>query len=426
MSIYKLPETKRKQKNKKDKLNSPINIFIMFITFILSLLVGYFIFSPMFNHSIDSEVVEQVLEEKVANEYVAQTIHEKSVMSVVKGASPSVVSVVIKKTEGSVYDEYMGEEDIFDYFEIPKMLDMPKPENRDDLVEVGAGTGFIVSEDGIILTNRHVVSDANAVYSIITNDGTEYDVKILAINPVQDIGIIKVINTNDVFKPLKLGNSSNIQLGQTAIVIGNALGEFRNTVSVGVISGLGRSILAQGYMGGSETLEDIIQTDAAISQGNSGGPLLNLRGEVIGISTAVSMSGENIGFAIPVNKAKRDLEQVLKQGEITYPFIGIRYVIITEDVAKAESLPVEYGALVVISESGEASSVVPNSPADKAGIQEGSIILEFNGEKITENNTLVRMIQDYLPGDIVELKVLKNGEESIVELELGNWNDYNL
>jgi serine protease Do len=198
-----------------------------------------------------------------------------------------VVSIIVEKTSGVIYDERL-EKDPFERF----FRDLI-PEDRNALERVGAGTGFIVSEDGLIMTNKHVVSDEKAVYSILTNEGETFKVEVLAKNPVQDIAILKIQDVQDRrFKPLKLGDSSVLNLGQSVIAIGNALGEFQNTVSVGVVSGLQRNIVAQGN-NTIETLEDIIQTDAAINRGNSGGPLLNLRGEVIGINTAVSMDGEN-------------------------------------------------------------------------------------------------------------------------------------
>ena len=192
---------------------------------------------------------------------------------------------------------------------------------------------------------------------------------------------------------------------------------------MGVVSGLQRNVLAQGN-GTFENLEDIIQTDAAINRGNSGGPLLNLRGEVIGINTAVSMGGENIGFAIPINKAKRDLEQVLNQGRIAYPFVGIRYIIIDEEYASDQDLSVNYGALIVKSKKGETSSVIPNSPAEKAGLREGDIVLELDGQKISKNNTLTKIIQNYFPEDKVTLKFLRNEQEFSTVITLGDWNDF--
>jgi S1-C subfamily serine protease len=202
---------------------------------------------------------------------------------------------------------------------------------------------------------------------------------------------------------LKLGDSDNLQIGQTVIAIGNALGEFRNTVSVGVISGLGRRVTAgDGEI--FETIEDVIQTDAAINRGNSGGPLLNLKGEVIGINFAMAQQAENIGFAIPINKAKKDIEQIKTKGKISYPFLGVRYVLVTKEIKEEKNLPVDYGALIIRGERGE-DPIFKNSPAEKIGLKEGDIILEFNGEKITTENSLAKIISKYNPGDKVSLKV---------------------
>ena len=196
------------------------------------------------------------------------------------------------------------------------------------------------------------------------------------------------------------------------------MGEFRNTVSVGVISGLGRTISASGQGGFSETLEDIIQTDAAINAGNSGGPLLNLKGEVIGINTAMAQGAEAIGFAIPINRAKRGIKQVLQGNKIVYPFLGVRYVLINERIKEENKLSVDYGAWVKKGSSGE-SAVTKNSAADKAGIKAGDIILEFNGQKITQDNSMAKIITNSNPGDKVTLEVLRGGEELSIDVILG-------
>jgi serine protease Do len=215
---------------------------------------------------------------------------------------------------------------------------------------------------------------------------------------------------------VKLGDSSKLQIGQTVIAIGNALGEFRNTVSVGVISGLGRTVTASGG-GTAETLEDIIQTDAAINAGNSGGPLLNLKGEVIGMNTAMASGAENIGFALPINKAKKAIEQVKTQGKIVYPFLGVRYVLITDTIQKDNNLGASYGAWITSGDKEPA--VTPESAAETAGLKEGDIILEFNNEKITADNSLAKMIMNYNPGDKITLKILRKGEEKTIEATLG-------
>jgi S1-C subfamily serine protease len=200
-----------------------------------------------------------------------------------------------------------------------------------------------------------------------------------------------------------------LQIGQSVIAIGNALAEFRNTVSVGVISGLGRTISASGG-GTAETLQDIIQTDAAINPGNSGGPLLNLKGEVIGIDTAIAQGAQNIGFAIPINQVKRDIDQVSKTNKITYPFLGVRYILVDAKAKEKYKLTVDSGALILKGDNGEAA-VTLGSAADKAGLKENDIILELNGEKITADNSLAKIIIKYNPGDNVTLKVLRGAQE---------------
>ncbi|MBI4101559.1 MAG: trypsin-like peptidase domain-containing protein, partial [Candidatus Nealsonbacteria bacterium] len=293
--------------------------------------------------------------------------------------------------------------------------------------EIGGGTGFIVSSDGLILTNKHVILDDEADYTVLTNDGKKFPAKVLAKDPVQDLAILKIDQEKTIdrdgkfsinqFPTLVLGDSEKLQTGQTVIAIGNALGEFQNTISVGVISGLGRTISASSG-GLVETLEDVIQTDAAINKGNSGGPLLNLNGEVIGINTAMSVEGENIGFAIPINKAKRDIESVKASGKILYPFLGVRYILLSEESARQNNLPVDYGIWVQKNQDGPA--VFPDSAAEKAGILEGDIILEFNGEKITADNTLAKAISNYGPGDKVSLKILRGSQEINLEAVLGS------
>jgi len=265
------------------------------------------------------------------------------------------------------------------------------------------------------LTNKHVVLEEAADYVVLMNDGRKFEAKVLARDPAQDLAILK-IQSNEKFQVAVLGDSQELEVGQTVIAIGNVLGEFRNSVSVGVIAGLGRKITASGG-GLVETLEDVIQTDAAINKGNSGGPLLNLKGEVIGVNTAMAFGAENIGFAIPINKAKKDIKQVKELGKIVYPFLGVRYVVITKDIQLENNLPVDYGAWI-LGGVGE-PAIVPGSAAHIAGLKEGDIILEFNNEKITLENSLAKIISKYNPGDKVVLKILRQGEEKIVEIILG-------
>jgi S1-C subfamily serine protease len=352
------------------------------------------------------------------SEYTPQTTQEQAIINAVKDYSPAVVSIIITK-DVPIMEEYLYNP--FEEFGSPFNIQIPQYQQKGtEKQEVGGGSGFIVSEDGMILTNKHVVLDEEADYTVFTKDGKKFPAKVLARDPVQDLAIIKIDPDKDTasFPVVKFGDSDGLQIGQTVIAIGNALGEFRNTVSVGVISGLQRTVSASGESGFSETLEDIIQTDAAINLGNSGGPLLNLKGEVIGINTAIAENSQSIGFAIPINKAKRDIEQTKNGGKITYPFLGIRYTIINQDIKEKNNLSVDYGVWIIKGDQGEAA-VTLGSAADKAGVKEGDIVLEFNGEKITQDNSLAKIITKYSPGDKVTLKILRDGKEITLEAILG-------
>jgi len=387
----------------------------LFLTIFLSSIFGFlagtisgsYFYSQIKNYlkKINIELPESKITEKEKEVFVPQTSQETETINAVKETSPAVVSIVITKDVPKYISPFEG----FPFFELQVPGEMEKK-------EVGGGTGFIISSDGMILTNKHVVLDKEAEYTVLTNDGKKFPAKVLARDPTQDLAIIKIEGGN--FPVVKLGDSDNLQIGQTVITIGNVLGEFRNSVSVGVISGLGRTISASGG-GFYETIEDVIQTDAAINPGNSGGPLLNLKGEVIGINTAMALEAENIGFALPINKAKKAIEQVKTLGKIVYPFLGVRYVLITDEIQKKNNLPINYGAWVIKGDNPGEAAIDPNSAAQKAGLKEGDIILEFNGEKITTENSLAKTIMKYNPGDKVTLKILRGNQEKIVEVTLG-------
>ncbi len=275
------------------------------------------------------------------------------------------------------------------------------------------GSGFFVSSDGLILTNRHVVAqDGN--YYVITHEGEKLDAEVVVRDTARDLAFLEV-DGND-FKVNPRGDSDGLRLGQTAIAIGYTLGEFENSVSVGVVSGLGRDIWASDGRH-SEYLEDVIQTDAAINLGNSGGPLLNLKGEVIGISTAKEMGADNVGFAIPINQAERIIDSVLETGEIIYPFIGIRYRMVDEYEQTMRGLPVDYGALIIRG-GFEEPAVEPGSPASEVDLREGDIITKLEGEKLDSENPLFNAVLDYEPGDSVEIEYIRGEETYTVELEL--------
>lgn len=396
-------------------------VFIILVSFLLGGIGGmisgtYFLRDYLKRIQIpETKIIEK---EKITGEeeipYIPQTTQEKAVIEVVKGVSPTVVSIIITK------DVPIFETPLELFLETPK-----KFEKR----EIGGGSGFIISEDGMILTNSHVVAEKDADYTVFTNDGRKFEAKILATDERRDLAIIKIEDKN--LSTVTLGNSDDLQIGQTVIAIGNALGEFRNTVSVGVISGLGRTVTASGG-GIISTLENVIQTDAAINKGNSGGPLLNLKGEVIGINAAMAYGAENIGFAIPVNKAKKDIDQFKRTGKITFPYLGIWYFNLNEDLQKEvkaeleKDLPTE-GAWITSWNRDEygnwykktESAVVSESAAQKAGLKEDDIILEFDGIKITPLNSLAKIIEKYAPGDKISLKVLREGREIIFQVILG-------
>jgi len=348
---------------------------------------------------------------------------EDEVVNVVSQSTPAVVSIVLTK-QLPVYEQYQGDpfsdpficqfmgQDFCQNFNAPQVRQKGTQEQQ-----VGAGSGFFIRADGLIITNKHVVERDDVSYTVVSNDGKKYPAKVLARDPVNDLALVKI--TGSGFPVLSLGDSSQTKLGQTVVAIGNALGQFSNTVSKGIISGLSRSISAQGALSGPENLTGLIQTDAAINPGNSGGPLLNLRGKVIGINTAVAGGAQNIGFALPINLGKRVLDQYQSQGKISYPFLGVRYLVITPEFVKQQNLSVDYGALVVRGQTPQELAVTPGSPADKAGLRENDIILEFNGQKVTVDNPLDRLITGAKVGDQVNLKVYSQGQTKSVSVTLG-------
>jgi serine protease Do len=274
-----------------------------------------------------------------------------------------------------------------------------------------AGTGIVLTEDGLILTNKHVIENTDEV-TVVTSDGKEYQgAKVVARDPLNDIAFIR-INAKGL-KPAELGDSSALVVGQRVLALGNALGRFQNTATEGIVSGLGRPLADVEGFGG---LDNLIQTDAAINPGNSGGPLVNLAGQVVGINTAVAGGAQNIGFAIPVNEVQAAIESVKSQGRVVRPYLGVRYVMITPELAQRNNLKTNEGAYI----AGDANQpgVLPDSPAAKAGLQNGDIITEINGTKLSEKNTLTSLIGRHKVGDKVGLTVRRGDQTLALEATL--------
>lgn len=367
---------------------------------------------------LGQESAENLAKETVITQAV---IEESATTEAVKKVAPAVVSIIISKDLSKVNNFNNFPYELFG-FNFPFGFEQPSAGDTSDgtgKTEVGGGTGFIISSDGLILTNKHVVSDTEAEYTVITNDDQKYEAKVLATDPILDIAVLKIDANN--LPTVELGNSDEIELGQTVIAIGNSLGEYKNAVTKGVISGLKRRIVASDRSGGSEVIEEAIQTDAAINPGNSGGPLINLAGQVIAINTAMNQGGQLIGFAIPINAAKQDIESVKTVGKIVRPWLGVRYVLINEEIAKENQLEKNYGALIVRGQKQTDLAIVPGSPADKAGLVENDIILELNNQKINEEHPLAREIAKFRPGDEITLKILHKGEEKEVKATLGEY-----
>lgn len=335
------------------------------------------------------------------------------IIEIAKKVCPAVITVVVSKDLPKVEEFYSfpygGKEYIMPMMEKGIQGKMEK-------TQIGGGSGFIISKDGYVLTSNHVVADTTAEYTVIIDPQHKHTAKVLSRNPINDIAVLKIDGTNLAY--INLADSNKMQLGEEVVAVGNALGEFHDTLSAGIVSGLSRYITAFGGIDHQmQNLRGLIQTDAAINPGNSGGPLVNMEGEVIGINTAMIMGAQNIGFAIPINYAKKDLEEVKKYGKIVVPFLGVKYVLLSKEMAQANKLPVNDGALVVREALGE-PPVIKGSAADKAGIKEFDIILECNEEKITAKNPLANALQKCKIGQETSFKVLREGQELILKTKL--------
>lgn len=414
------------KKVKETVLDSALAIVVLSFVFgflggIIALLVGPQYLEKILGESPLSPVVLEVrvpeASESTRDIYQAQTSAEEKIINIVRTLSPSVVSVIVT-TDLPIFEQYFGSpfgsDPFFDQF-FPEFQIPQQRQNGTERRKISTGTGFVVAP-GLIVTNKHVVADMDADFTVVTSSGDTFEVEVLARDPTEDLAILKVEGLD--LPPLLLGDSDDLAIGQTVLAIGNALGELENSVSVGVVSGLSRTLTARG-LGGSEILREVIQTDAAINPGNSGGPLINLSGEVIGINVARAVGVDNIGFSVPINRIKNALEQVERTGTVQYPFLGVRYLLITPELQKENGLPVDYGALIIRGDTPGQLAVVPGSAADIVGIVENDIILEVGDERIFLGNPLADAIAGYKVGDLVTLKILHKGEELTVEATLG-------
>lgn len=327
---------------------------------------------------------------------------------VIKKLMPSVVSIVISKKLEDIEKELPEDMAPFMPFSSPEIHIPEEKIDANGMVQIGGGSGFIVSPNGVILTNKHVISERDAEYTVITDDGEKYHAEVLARDPIDDVAILKIAAED--LPIVTLGDSSKLELGDDLLAIGNTLGLFKNTVSRGIISGLSRSIAAKpDPKEAAQELRGLIQTDAAINPGNSGGPLVNLDGEVIGINAAIVFGAQNVGFAIPINSAKRDLADVKKFGRVRRPLLGLRYVNVDENLQQKLNLPVNYGALVM-SKGHNQEAVIANTPASVAGLREKDIVLECNKIKLTMDKTIQDFLEELNVGDLLKMKVLRNGK----------------
>jgi S1-C subfamily serine protease len=338
---------------------------------------------------------------------------QKPVVGIVKNLMPAVVSIAITKSLEILEKEVPKDlQALLPYkdghLQIPEEMVGP-----DGKVKIGGGSGFIVHPSGIIVTNKHVVQDKEAEYTVILDSGEKFTAEILARDPVDDVAIMKITTGKKKLPTIPLGDSSKVELGEEVLAIGNALGIFKNTVSKGIISGLARSIRAASEMGKKpqvQELRGLIQTDAAINPGNSGGPLVHMDGRAIGINAAIVFGAQNLGFAIPINYVKRDLEDLKTHGRIRRPLLGLRYLTIDDMLQKRLGLPVAEGALIM-GEGPHAKAIIAGTPAERAGLKPKDIIVAVNGKKLSQDVTIQDFLEEREVGDTLAMQILRNGKE---------------
>jgi S1-C subfamily serine protease len=413
MQLQDQPFEKNEEAEKAGKLKTSFLLMVFVVCVLLSAFLGSLfgllsagavsVFSPTITQKLQQHfpgLVKMGVSSQISKQQVI--VEDSAIIDVVKKSNPAVVSILISK---NVSSSSLGG---FDPFGAARPQ-IQGPEGSNGVQQqIGEGSGFLISSDGLILTNRHVVDDRQATYTAILNDGLQYDAKVVAVDPARDVAVMKIEGTN--FPVLSLGDSDSLQAGQTIVAIGNSLGQFTNSVSRGVVSGLKRNLDAGNDFGASERLTDIIQTDAAINPGNSGGPLINIDGNVVGINVAMAQGAQNIGFALPINQAKRIIEQVKNGTKISIPYLGIRYIVIDAVIQKQIKLPFNYGILVARGVNLADLAVIPGSPADLAGISENDIILEVDGEKLSKDNQLEDVLAKHKVGDTINMKIWHKGQ----------------
>lgn len=350
-------------------------------------------------------------------------VEDSPLINAIDKTSPAVVSIIASKE----LERYVGGNP-FGMFGIPGGLRFEEPEIVTEKREIGGGTGFLVSEDGMVVTNKHVVNDEQAEYQVFLEDGSQFFAKVMAKDPFNDIAVLELFEDEDMndrvsgLPTVDLGDSDSLKVGARVIAIGNALSEFDNTTTAGIVSGKGRQIIAgsSNPFGGSNSskLSGLIQTDASINPGNSGGPLINIFGEVIGMNTAVA-EANGIGFAIPVNDVKNVLDSLEKYGEIVRPYLGVRYIEIGPEIAAEFDLPSQYGAYLQDDIANRSLAVIPDGPADKAGLQSGDLIIEVNGIAVNSKTNLQNIVMGLQVGDEVEVKYYRGNKlfDTSVKLE---------
>lgn len=333
------------------------------------------------------------------------TSQSQLINSIARTVGPSVVSVNVTSTSQSLGG-------FFNFGGLPQS-------------EQSAGTGIILTANGLVITNRHVVPQGTTSVSVTLSDGTELkDVSVLGrTNPNDslDVAFLKINKTEGkTLTPAILGDSSAVQVGDAVVAIGNALGQFQNTVTSGIVSGYGRSVQASSSNGSqsTENLNDLFQTDAAINEGNSGGPLVNMNGQVVGINTAIAGGAQNIGFAIPINDVIGLIKQIQSTGKLQQPYLGVYYIPVTADVAQQYNLSVQRGAWVPPASVLGQSPVISGGPADQAGLLEGDIVTKVDGTTIDQNNSLTSIIDKDQVGQTVNLTVVRGGKTISVKVTL--------